>query len=331
MRKNIFRFLLILFVSSSMITSCLKPGSSEVSTQQSEGKYINQLFISGDNLWVRSSYPVLEDNTTYQVSVTNLKTSQFVMNENIPAVSRLALDNNQIPFLTTFDSRILKLNPDLSYAAYLAIPVKYSIRDIRFDGENNLWIATNSGGLYSYNGIDTINFNSSNSILNSDFIESMTKDSESNIWFTQGNELFRISDKGELSKDPNMLPDDNLSGALFLSADKDNTLWVIRWDGSDNRIFKKSINGSWTEVSPPESSAGLPVKFIRSDSRGTIWIAYSENPRDLLAYFNNDTWVEIQIPLNEVVVTDLDIYNDGLIIGTPEGIYASGIYTMISI
>jgi streptogramin lyase len=335
MKKKILPFFIILLMFSSFITSCLKPGFSEVTTQQSEGKFINQLFISGDNLWVISSDPIpyasfVAVNTPYQVSVTNLKTSQFVMNENIPAVTRLVLDNNQIPFLSTFDNRIIKLNPDLSYTEYLAIPVKYSISDIKFDGDNNLWIATSSGGIYSYNGSDTMRFNSSNSVLNSDFIESMAKDSESNIWFIQGTELFKISNNGTLSKDPYLFPVDHLAGAFNLSADRDNTLWVSRWDGSEHRIFEKSNNGPWTAVNPPESSASLPVKLLRADSRGAIWVAYSEYPKDILAYFDADRWVEIQIPLDEVVINDVDIYNNGLIIATPEGIYATGIYTMIS-
>jgi streptogramin lyase len=336
MKKNIFPFLLILLVSSTLVTSCLKPGISEVTTQQSGGKYINQLFIAGDNLWVISSDPIPYESIVavippYQVSVTNMKTSQFIMNDSIPAITRLVLDNNQVPFLVTFDNRIIKLNPDLSYAAYLAIPAKYSIRDIRFDGDNKLWIATSSGGLYSYNGVDTVRFDSSNSVLNSDFIESMAKDSESNIWFIQGSELFRISSKGILSKDPNLFPVDHLAGAFDLSADRDNTLWVSRWDGSENKIFKKTTDGPWTEVNPPESSSGLPIKLLKADSRGTIWISYSGYPKDLLAYFDTNGWVEIQIPLDEVIINDLDTYNNGLIIGTPEGIYASGLYTMTSI
>ena len=304
-----------------------------MSTQSSDSKFINQLFISADNLWVISSDPTpgidfIAVIPPYQVSVTNLKTSQFVMNDNIPGITRLVLDNNMIPFLATFDNRILKLKPDLTYTEYLAIPAKYSIKDIRFDGDNNLWIATSNGGLYSYNGTDTMRFNSSNSILNSDFIESMAKDAESNIWFVQGAELFKISNGGTLSKDPYLFPEENLGGAFNLCADGDNTLWVTRWDGIAHRIFKKSVNGPWTDVNPPESAVDRPIKLLRADSRGIIWIAYSESPKDILVFYDNDRWSEIQIPLDEIVITDVDIYNNGLIIGSSEGVYASGIYSM---
>jgi hypothetical protein len=153
----------------------------------------------------------------------------------------------------------------------------------------------------------------------------MAKDSESDIWLVQGQELFKIGKNSTILKDPYLFPVNHLAGAFDLCADRDNTLWVTRWDGNENRIFKKSIIGPWTDVNPPESSYSQPVKFLRSDSKGTIWIAYSEYPKDILAYFDTDRWKEIQIPLDEIVINDVETCNNGLIIGTPKGIYATGI------
>lgn len=146
-------------------------------------------------------------------------------------------------------------------------------------------------------------------------------DSESNIWFIQGIELFKIDKNRILSKDANLFPINNPASAIFISADKNNTLWVSKWDGNNNLLFKKSTNSPWTEVNPPTSSAKWPIKFIKSDNEGTIWIAYSEYPKDILAYYDTDRWVEIQIPLDEVNILDAVTYKNELILGTAKGIY----------
>jgi hypothetical protein len=313
---------LIFFLS----TSCKKTDPPLTYFEQPDYKYINQLHISGDKLWVISSTPgnvftFLPVLPPYQVSVVNMLNDQFLINTKIPAITTFDLDKNQTPYLATFDKRVLKVNEDLSYEQFLEIPKINSIQKILFDKNNHLWVATSSGGLFFYDGTDTVRFNMSNSILNSNSIQWLTMDSESNIWFIQGTELFKIDKNRIISKDPGILPIINPSSTIFISSDKNNSLWVSKWDGNNNRLFKKNPDGPWTEVYPPNSSAKRPIKFIKSDNKGTIWIAYSDYPKDILAYFDIDKWVEIQVPLDEVIINDFEIYENHLILGTAKGIY----------
>jgi len=146
-------------------------------------------------------------------------------------------------------------------------------------------------------------------------------DSESNIWFIQGTELFKIDKNRTISKDPSIFPINNPASTIFISADKDNSLWVSKWDGHNHRLFRKSTDGPWTEVNPPISSVKRPIKFIKSDNKGTIWVAYSDSPKDILAYYDTDKWVEINVPLDEIIINDIEIYKNELILGTAKGIY----------
>jgi ligand-binding sensor domain-containing protein len=309
-----------------LTTSCKKTDTPLTYWEQPDYKYINQLHISGDKLWMISSNPspyvtFVSILPPYQVSEVNLLNDQLLINDSIPAITTFDLDINQTPYLATFDKRVLKVNADLSYQQFLKIPKIHSIQKILFDQNNSLWVATYSGGLFFYDGSDTARFNTSNSILNSNSIQWLTMDSESNIWFIQGTELFKIDKNKIISKDPNIFPIDNKASTIFITADKNNSLWVSKWDGNNQRLFKKSIDGPWTEVYPPSSSLKRPIKFIRSDNKGTIWIAYSDYPKDILAYYDYDKWVEIQVPLDEVIINDVEIYKNELIIGTSKGIY----------
>ena len=326
MINRIKPLILILGVISFLSSSCKKTDPSLTYFDQPDFKYINQLHISGDELWIISSNPspyetYLPILPPYQVSVVNMLNDQFLVNNKIPAIATFDLDKNQTPYLATFDKRVLKVNKDLSYDQFLEIPKINSIQKILFDKNNGLWVATYSGGLFFYDGTDTARLNASNSILNSNSIQWLAMDSESNLWFIQGIELFKIDKNRIISKDPSIFPINNPASTIFISADKNNSLWVSKWDGSIHRLFKKSTNGPWTEVNPPSSSAQRPIKFIKSDNKGTIWIAYSKYPKDILAYYDTNRWVEIQVPLDEVIINDIEIYKNELILGTAKGIY----------
>jgi hypothetical protein len=327
MNNKIKPLIFILVVISFLLVSCKKTDSPLTYFKQSGYNYIDQLLVSGDNLWVLSSNPnnnistFLPVTPDYQLSVINMLNDQILINKEIPAITRFDLDNNMTPYLATYDKRVLKVNKNLSYDQLLEIPKISYIQKMQFDNENRLWIATNSGGLFFYNGIDTARFNTSNSILNSNSIQWMTMDSEFNIWFIQGTGLFKIDSNLTISKDPNLLPINNPTSAIFISADKNNALWVSKADTYGERLFKKDTNGPWTEITPPTSASKRPLKFIKADNNGTIWIAYSDYPKDILAYYDTNKWMEIKIPLDKVIILDAVTYKNQLILGTSEGIY----------
>jgi hypothetical protein len=320
--SSIFTICLIFILS----TTCKKDDTPATFFETVSYKYINQLIVSDDKLWVLSSTPqrwidIVAILPPYQISVYDLETDEFLINEKIPSISTMTLDNSQKPFLATFDRRILKLNDDLSWEEYFKLPAAGLIQTIVCSQDNYIAIPTYTAGLYLFNGSDTLIYNSLTAPMRSNGIASLAVNSESNILFMQANELYRIDRNKVITRDPDSLPVDNPAGAFFLSSDKDNTIWVSKWDGNRERIYKKSVNTPWTEVGPPESSAGRPIRFIRSDSRGTIWIAYSDYPKDLLAYYDSGQWNIVQTPLEKIIILDVDTYKDEIIIGTSEGIY----------
>ncbi len=288
-------------------------------------EYINKLVLSADILWVISSKPNNLGDIgiilpPYQISKINLNDNKIIESKEIPPSVSMALDKDDQPYLATFDRRILRIKPDLSIEQLFSIPKINLIRMMLCDKNNDLWIATNDGGLYLYDGKDTLRYSSYNSILNNNWIPSITLDSESNIWLLQGMDLFKIENK-TLSRDPYQLPINKPTGVFNLSSDDRNTLFGSKWDGNYHQIIKKELNKSWTIINPPISSNNRPVSFIKSDNYGTIWICYSDYPKDILAYFENDNWVEVDIPLDEVNILDIETFNNKLFLGTSKVIY----------
>jgi hypothetical protein len=319
--------ILITGIFTVLSGSCKKDQIPQYYLENKYYTYINQLYVSNGKLWVLSSIPnrwisFLPVLPRCQVSVTDLETGEYSFNNNIPSIFTMSTENSLTPFLATYDRRILKLNDDLSYEDFFRIPVSCIVNEILCRNENDLFVATYSAGIYFFNGTDTVNFTSSTSVLKTDHIPFIAADNESNVWLMQGNCLYRIDKTMEMTRAVDTLPlKYNQAAAGHISADKDNTLWVSKWDGYTERIYKKTINAGWTEVQPPESSSGRRIRFIRSDSRGTIWIAYGKHPKDILAYYDSDKWNIVDIPVDEINILDVDTYKDEIITGTSEGIY----------
>jgi ligand-binding sensor domain-containing protein len=323
--RNKIDLLVLMAAIITLTISCRKSESYSEYNKQLDNKYINQLIISGDNLWVISSdissfVDIVAVIPPYQISLYDQVNGNFIINDTIPAIRSFALDNNLTPFITTFDNRVLKLKGDLSFVQLLTIPKQYYIQCMIFDSDNNLLLGTNSGGLYVYNKYDTLRFNTSNSILTSDFVVSLARDSRSDVWFVQGTDLFKVGESHAISKDQSTFPD-HLGSAFDLSADKDNALWVSRWDGISFLIYRKSATGQWATIDPPPSSGSHVLRLLKADNKGTVWIVYSNYPKDILAYYNSGNWVEIQIPLSEITITDVETFGNEIIIGTSRGIY----------
>jgi hypothetical protein len=323
MKKSVL-YLPLIFI---LAVSCEKNEPIKENLILPEYEYIDDLEISGDILWVISSKPqnfldfvlTLAPN---QISKINLNDGKILAGKIVPHCVSIATDKDNQSFLATSDKKILKIKPDLSTEELFSIPGINSIRMMLCDENNDLWIATDDGGLYLYDGKDTIRYNSYNSILKNNWIPSIAMDSESNIWFLQGMDLFKIDHTKTLIKDPYQIPIDKPTGVFDLSSDRNNTLFGSKWDGNYHNLLKKESGKPWTIINPPTSSDKRPVKFIKSDNYGTIWICYSDYPKDILAYLENDIWVDIDIPLDEVRIMDVETYTNKIFFGTSKGIYS---------
>jgi len=327
MNKKIMHLIIAVLGIVYLITgSCEKRDSFVTFDEFLSNKFVEKILIADNKLWVLSSTPQDFISTIpvipeYQISLLYLENNEFLMNDQIPAVKDIALDNSNKVYLATYDKKILVLNNDLSYELYFQMLDPTSIKSIAFDQDNDLWISTNKTGLYEFSGANTRNFNTSNSILSSNNIGSMVIDFESNVWLVSCNDLLKIDDNITIVNNNNLESFNNYSCAFHLSFDKNNSLWVSKWDGNNHLILRKKSNSQWNEVEPFLSDSEYPIRFIESDREGNIWVAYSSYPKDRLAYYDSGLWNEILIELNEIVIQDIEINGDEIIIGTSKGIY----------
>lgn len=100
-------------------------------------------------------------------------------------VKSMAFDNQGNVWIGTFKQGLIKYNSS-GTIVYNAKNSPFSdttvIYDIATDSKNNVWIAGN--GLIKFDGSEFTLFNSSNTPIPEDFVNSIAIDSKDNIWFT---------------------------------------------------------------------------------------------------------------------------------------------------
>ena len=164
-------------------------------------------------------------------------------------------------------------NPNTNFN--LKILDGYFVTAIAFDSKGNAWIGTFKQGLIKYNPKETVVYNSTNSILPSNFVAwDITVDSKNNVWIGCGGLMkfdgvnFTLYDSSNTT-----IPEDFV---YSIAIDSKDNIWftscrfrkggIVKYNGSDWRVFT------------PDNS-DLPVNFVQSiaiDKNDNTWLALGE-------------------------------------------------------
>ncbi|MBN1597627.1 MAG: T9SS type A sorting domain-containing protein [Bacteroidales bacterium] len=152
------------------------------------------------------------------------------------------------------------------------------IRDIVFDKDNQIWIATGVNGLFYYNGINFTNYNTSNSPIPSTGIFELLIDKENALWGGTLNGLFKFD--GENWKVWNTANSDIPTNIIpGLALDSENKLWFSCMD-ERRRIAPElgggivSFDGKHMTVYNRENSdlSSNTIFDIYIDNNDAIWV-----------------------------------------------------------
>jgi signal transduction histidine kinase/ligand-binding sensor domain-containing protein len=154
-------------------------------------------------------------------------------------------------------------------------PVSNYIRDLIFDNDGNLWIAT-EGGLDKLNPItekfthyhyDLSNINS----IGSDYVLSLGKDDQGNIWIGTGYTADRYDPKND-SFVRYMIDNYKIAGFNKIYLDRSGELWFGSNDGLCR--FNKKTNKLILCQNNSSIITNPGVREILEDVHGNFWVAY---------------------------------------------------------
>lgn len=164
-------------------------------------------------------------------------------------------------------------NPNTNFN--LKILDGYFVTAIAFDSEGNAWIGTFKQGLIKYNSKETIVYNSTNSILPSNFVAwDIAVDRKNNIWigceglmkFNGVNFTLYNSLNTDIPENFVYSIDIDSKGNIWFTSCRFRQGGIVKYNGTDWRVF-----------TPYNSD--LPVNFVQSiavDNNDNTWLALGE-------------------------------------------------------
>lgn len=118
---------------------------------------------------------------------------------------------------------------------------------IAADSKNNIWIGCD--GLIKFDGQHFTKYNSDNSPIPVDFVQSIAVDSKDNIWFSSSTHMEGGFVKYDGSDFHVFTPDDSDmpgNGVRKIAIDKNDHVWLAQYGAIDNTSLLKIAGDTWT-------------------------------------------------------------------------------------
>jgi ligand-binding sensor domain-containing protein len=168
------------------------------------------------------------------------------------------------------------------------------ISDIAIDKNNRVWVGTWHEGLFIVDGEEITNYNANNSIMEFDYIESISIDQEGQAWVIQrdypGYAFALHTYDGEEWGDKD-ISDGQTQGEMvyFLEFDRTGRVWVSHYSPQCNGLSVLE-NGQWINFNQRNSNiAGTCVNVLSEDTKGKVWVGFSGDPGGI-SVLNGDKW-----------------------------------------
>lgn len=182
-------------------------------------------------------------------------------------------------------------------------PFYHSLTDITVDQSDDVWLGSECDGLYRYNGLKWISYDTSNSPLNDNVINCVIISSDNTKWIGTNSGLVSIIDGNWTYYNNNLagLPTNDVTTVAF---DKQNIAWIgtqdfgiIKYDGSVYTEYN-------VQNSPLTSNQ---VNDIAFDSKDRMWVG-TENG---LACLDADKWTiysadDPKVPIQKIWNIEID-------------------------
>lgn len=225
-------------------------------------------------------------------------------NSNLPDdwITCLNIDNSGRVWIGTLSGgvAVLQNNVFTVYNTQNSPLTSNNITSINFQS-NVAWITTDGGGLYSFNGTNWINYNSSNTGFQIDVCYDVAIDGAGNKWIgTLSDGLLKLSGSIFTSFNPTD-SDIPFEFVRSVAIENDTTIWVgMGYTGTDSSLTRFNGSTTFTTYSAAQAN-GIHFKNVWDIlvDNGEKWICTNDLDHGVIKY-------------NDTTFTDYSSFNSGL-------------------
>ena len=276
----------------------------------------NNIWIGGDN-----GLTLITEKDTLQIQqFDGLPTNSiYSVSEDFDGNILIGTKNHGVTKLLTGSIDDLR---DYKIEKITSIPTDLSITAITKDKEKNIWIATETNGLYVLRNNNLANHITKENGLPTNSLSSVYEDKLGNIWIgTNGGGIVKYANKAFLYF--NNIKGLNSTSIFSIIKDDNENIWVAT---AEDGIFK--YNQKEKKINQYSTLNGFPNNTVRSivkDKKGNLWFA-TQNGLVKYSQGNFKTYsTKNGLPTNNIRVLLVD-KADNLWIGT----YGKGLTKMES-
>jgi ligand-binding sensor domain-containing protein len=299
---------------------------------------------SENNIWISSfRWMAKYDGKNWKTWITGSDLSAF------PVITSFDINDNDVVWMFSSEGIGKIENEEYTVVSDIGKDLISQNSFVKVDNNNQVWVAIQNEGIYKYDGIEFVNYNTQNSCLPTDTITAISFDSENNAWLSSDIGLIKFNQTNcELFQ-----PNGNEQALLTLEYVNDNEIWcgsyngkLLKFNGStfesielsnsplksnditdiyagnDNVWIGTSENIVKGKVNQLKHSSAIKDAYFTEDENGNLWVASNtESPR-LLKINGNDTIVydSQNSPIHpRQTFTDITVNSNGLWIATKYG------------
>ncbi len=240
--------------------------------------------------------------------------------DNFKLVVKTNLENRYFNVIRTPDNEafIIKTDKDLYYYKDKLVPIKQDmtfIRDILFDNENNLWVATEEG-LYNFFQLNFTNYTFA--MGNKDWVWSVIEDNEQNMWFASYQNGIWKWDGNKTTDYTNLINRKFKSDLKYTTPYMKYRYYMGASKHNSNLYFPTECNVikyNGSNFSVVDGLKKVPYQITKTFADGTLCCGgvaglFRKTPNGDIKYFPRDS-----LGVASVLNVEIDKYNRTLVLG----------------
>lgn len=228
--------------------------------------------------WIGTEKGLLSIDANDKVSLTKVQINGDTTKTT--AISAIYIDKQQNKWIGTYTGQVFKISPQGGFEKYDFTKFGEAlITNLFTDANNNIWVSTAGNGIYTMNGMNSMNITQENSSLLHNQVFAFHQDTQGSLWIGTTKGLTKLSGINNWDKEK------KIEGEVSALAEYNGDLWVGVVGFQETELWKYENYRKWVKIELPNFLRYTRLMKFSFDRNGKLWIAANK-----IANLDNGVW-----------------------------------------